>query len=118
MIIDGDGKMKVSDFLDAMEKNGLKQAFNYFFRAGNGAVLDMYIGPNSPKWPKIKAACALGQAAYNLNMSPGELVDRLLGAGIDRAYIYKLNDKYHLSVPEIARKLRESYSPELLDTEI
>lgn len=71
-------EVTVSDILDSIAKNGLPQIKNRFFTGKNGR----FISQKHPK-QEVGAACALGQAAYNLNADIGSLQDALNYIKID-----------------------------------
>lgn len=99
-------RLLVSQVFDAMEKNGLPQCTGDFVRYGNDG--------------KPVMACALGQAALNLEVDAESLYDSLndlhpaLFIGDD---ISKWNDFTSMNVQQIARKAREDYHS-YLDTVI
>lgn len=108
------------EIIDALERNGYTQAFENFFK---------WETPDEVKNirpPKIKSACAVGQAAINLDLNATSLYhalndqwDDILGPKIfwgDR--ITTLNDEQRLSIKEIAVQIREQIeSKRLLDKE-
>lgn len=112
----------LGEFIDAVERDGLKQAIGTYFANDKGPL------SNNPR-SAIGAACAVGQGAINLGVSPDdweypdENHDRNY-YGWDatkvqdvRAYIYDLNDSEKMPIPEIAQRVRETY-PNHLDIKI
>lgn len=111
--------MKVSDVIDAIEKNGYPQLKSIYIEwtssePGKVGVFDK---------TRVAGACAIGQAALNLGISWTE-IDAALddirleseGKGLS-AYIIKLNDENGLSCKEIAAELRKDF-PEILDLDL
>lgn len=109
--------MKVSDVVDAIEENGAPQYFGWF------------------ESPNKESFCALGMAAHNLGVDPGNLNSGLVfnvpnklaiipeGFGEPPSEIHlaeiivNLNDEQEKSFEEIATILRNTY-PEFLDRDI
>jgi hypothetical protein len=91
--------MKVKDFIDAIEKNGLPQARSMYWadREGTGTA-DL---------AEVKSACAIGMGAYNLKLDPFTV--QFWGKG----EIMRWNDLDHLSFQEIADRYRGLYSDSL-----
>lgn len=122
----------IGQVLDAIEQNGLPQAFNKFFVGKGGR----FVSQRNPAG--VGAACAVGQGAYNLGVEARSL-ERMLSSGyvevqlpdnalIDRGLsqkfygiasaIEQLNDKYRIPVPEIARLIRNALDEKTLSTQI
>lgn len=106
--------MKVSNVIDAIEKNGYPQAKSIYIEWEQGA-------PNTDKM-YVVGACAIGQAALNLGV-PWTDLDYALdnihlesGKGLS-AYIITLNDENGLSCKEIAEQVRSDF-PGILDLDI
>jgi len=107
----GEYEMKevtVSDILDAIERNGLPKAKGEYFHRDTSE--------------KIVGACALGQAAFNLDISPSDLDSKLTYIKEDdvdeyrynlSSYIVDLNDNGNYSFEEIARRVRQKFSNSL-----
>ena len=111
----------LADVIDAIEKNGLEKVQGEYIR---------YDASNTPV-----AGCAIGQAAINLDVGhyerfeqyddaefflyePSRLGERL-HVSVDgfTDTVYRLNDTSELTLPEIAKRLRELYADDL-NTEI
>lgn len=106
--------MKISDVLDAIEKNGLPKITGAFLQTDDGIEWDNRL----PKYGKFTGGCALGQAARNLNLAPRALCERInLKFPTLATEIVFLNDSTRLTLPEIANRVRADH-PDLLDIEI
>lgn len=105
------------DLFDAIEKNGLPQAFGEWFETAesNSRGNDTW----QPLKDEITAACAVGQAALNLNVNLHSLRDAdqnnkwELGLYSDYnsviSVIESLNDEDRLPLVDIAAKCRKKY---------
>jgi hypothetical protein len=91
----------VADVFDAIEKNGLPKTKEVYYD---------FSYPNKGK-DSIKSACALGQAGYNLDISPHTLYYRLndIVPGLGARITY-LNDNTRYGFKRIANILREEYA--------
>ena len=118
--------MDVNQILDAMEKNGYKKVRGTFFRVKEEygyykqhTHRDTSLRPD--KESDLIGACAIGQAALNLHVSPNAIADLLDNRTIKAEYlcqhykkypvsvrdaVYHLNDKHGFTVAEIAQKIR------------
>jgi hypothetical protein len=89
-----------NDVIEAIRRNGYEQTFGYYYILKDGTrIKNMEVLPNKRD---VKAACAMGQAALNLGISPfiiAHVVDGILGE------VVNLNDNIKLSLDEIADKL-------------
>jgi len=101
-------KFKLSDVIDAIEKNGLPKKVGGYYDIDHSG--------------KPIAACAMGQAAINLKVNPFSLASRTCvfrsSIGSDISYpfdarVFKLNDTTNLSFKEIADVLRAEYKDHL-----
>lgn len=112
----------VGEVLDAIEKDGYEKVQHKWERYER---VPRKIGPfkTGENW-KITGACAIGQGALNLDVSPGSLYGELskirpafshFSLGSD---IIHSNDNTDTPVPEIARQFREFLSPEELAIEL
>lgn len=93
----------VRDVFNAMEKNGYRKARGIFYRRSKASKYASKLGP-------IISACAIGQAALNLNIPPNVLQHAL--TFVDHRLtteIIRLNDTTTKTVPEIAKELRIKY---------
>lgn len=99
--------LKVSDVLDAMEKDGYKKARGTFFRSAKREEISW----NDRN--QVVYACAIGQAALNLNIDPA-LLQHHLGLKLSESII-DLNDDSGRSVRSIAKYLKKELGPLILD---
>lgn len=97
--------LKVSDVLDAMEKDGYKKATGTFFRNRKRANIDWDARSN------VVYACAIGQAALNLNIDPNTL-QLALGPKLGPE-IVSLNDESSRTVRSIARLLKKQWDQDI-----
>lgn len=105
-------KFTLREVFAAIRKNGYKKAYGTYIRTNNGLPAG-----------KVISACAIGQAALNLNVSPSVLADSLhkfkaTMGGVFGPYdiplesrIFSLNDSEteDLSLPEIADTVEKEY---------
>lgn len=118
-MVGGNGSVKVvtvAEFIDAIEQDGLEQAFNSYFIAEGGDKSIYVMKGSIGKYEeeifieyKVGAACAVGQAAINLGLDPESLV---ASSGF-LAYIFKLNDTLKMPLKEIANKARKDFADKL-----
>lgn len=117
-------KITLQEFLDMMEKNGYKKGRGgyIFYKHENGLTgassqLPTNIYGMNP--PMITRACAIGQAALNMNIPPITLEAALRDFAVNGQNIadeiIHLNDKTGASVPEIAQKMKAKYADRLAD---
>ena len=92
-------EVTVEEVLDAMEKNGYRQAYGRYFEYSDHDV-------DKP----VIAACAMGQAAINLGVRAESLDNFLSKFIVDswsmNSYIVEQNDVHHLSPKAIAGLIR------------
>lgn len=113
-------EVKISQVLDAMEKNGYPQIKGILV-----TEVPRSFGPFTLK-PKIEGACAIGQAALNLGVRPRSLQYALSSVYVstpsyhtslaDR--IVSKNDLEGVPVRQIARELRNEIPAHNLDRTI
>lgn len=108
--------MKVVEIIDAIEQNGYKQIRGNYIKFVEGVL------GNERGKENVLGACAIGQAALNLNVQWSSLEDALENIMIRQdmdlaATIIELNDSFGLSCQKIAKEIREKY-PEILDKEV
>lgn len=99
--------MTYRQLVAAMRKNGYTKGKNNFilYAMPDGAWQASFI---LHKDVEIIAACAIGQAAINLEIDPSELIRRM---NWDiKMRIYELNDSTDLTVPQIADKIEKEFS--------
>lgn len=114
--------MKVSDVIDAIEKNGYSKTKGAFYR--DRAKEKVY--PELGLGKEILYACAIGQAALNLGKAAPDLINALRFIDIPPILmnpnlgdaITSLNDRTEFDMAAIAAYLREHLSSEILDTEL
>jgi hypothetical protein len=114
----------VRQVLEAVRKNGYKQAFGYLVRGPKGRFLR-----TNATAEEIGAACAIGQAALNLGVKPGALQNALtrfiyrpnkndvFDTSLGRQII-RMNDADKIPVPEIGNTLLESLTEDVLNSKI
>ena len=106
--------LTLGQILDAIEQNGLPQTRDgWFFKGYNplfGRIRDQNV---SADLLTITEACALGQAAINLGVSPVFTVDDAPIDVFDE--IVNMNDNSKMTFAEIARYFRDKYA-QYLDT--
>ena len=101
------------EFIDAIEQNGIEQAFSALFKGPRGGI----IYSNSSPDRTIGYACAVGQAAYNLGVDAYYLQEEGYSSEYDIVITtIDLNDGQHMPLKEIAAKLRNIYSDRLNET--
>lgn len=113
-------KITLRDVLDAMRKNGFKKSRGDMLRGQRYKVFGQTFHKNvtidSPR-EDVKAGCALGQAAYNLQVNPFALSDALQFGKNDgqeiRDRIFHLNDETGKSLQEIADTIEIEYKDHL-----
>lgn len=100
-------RIKISEVAQAIRANGLPQKTGTYFDVGFDG--DKYAEP-------IGSACAIGMAAYNLDVHPDTLASKLFEfkakypdnyTGQLDGLILKLNDSEHKTFDEIATALEE-----------
>lgn len=94
----------LAEVADAIEKNGLPQTFNWYFRTSDG---EGFNDSETSEYAAITAACAVGQACINLGVETDWVTDLDV---IDD--IIMLNDKEKKSFKEIADHIRANYDLE------
>lgn len=99
-------KVTLADIIDAIEKNGYTQIIGEFIR----------YDPDDGK--TVIGACALGQAALNLDVHPDKLFKAIRYDASDRVVgftntIFNMNDFQRLPLPLIAPVLRRKYATSL-----
>lgn len=112
-------KLDINTVLDAIEKNGFKQGFNHYIRGKGGHFIS-----DTPNASDVGTACAIGQGAINLQVTPITLASFLKifvfdepftcdsNCGFPHGYstpfyaITHLNDEHRMPVPEIARAIK------------
>lgn len=114
----------VRQVLQAVRKNGYKQAFGYLVRGPKGRFLR-----ENATAEEVGAACAIGQAALNLGVKPASLqnaltnvifrpnINDIFGTSLGRQII-RMNDVDRISVPEIGNTLLESLTESVLNTKV
>lgn len=116
--------MKVSDVVDAIEKNGYPKTKGSFYRNTNNEKVYPELGESAEF---IVSACAIGQAALNLHTTASELISGLRSIDLESPIllqinlgdaILNLNDQTDYSMAAIAEHLRENLPSEVLDTEV
>jgi len=106
--------LSLGEFFDALEANGLPQIYGTYWSYNNGG--NRYIGEF-----EIGAACALGQAALNLNTSYSNLEEALgefknsKGKSLTDSIIDR-NDQSRWGVKQIAKYYRTKYANRLKET--
>lgn len=114
----------VRQVLQAVRKNGYKQAFGYLVRGHKGRFLR-----ENATAEEVGAACAIGQAALNLGVKPSNLQNALTSvvyrANVDDIFstslgrlIISMNDGQKIAVPEIGNTLLESIPEDILNSTI
>lgn len=98
-------EITLRELIDAMEKNGWKKARGTFFRNAKRHS----INSDFVKRDQVVYACAIGQAALNLGVTPP-----MIGfSGDTLGKIAKKNDTTGMTVPEIAQWAREEFKDQL-----
>lgn len=107
------------EFIDAIEKNGLPQAYGGLFRVdGDYIDVDTEVARETISKNTIESACALGQGYINVGVWPfddeegGYLADILPNDIV--TYVVSLNDSLHEPLDLIADNMR-AYFAERLD---
>ena len=113
--------------VDAIRQNGLPQAYGTFFadRQEYNPAIDYRLRDLKPD---TIHACALGQAAFNLDVDPTDLINEIEELedieGEDGSIVYvsgfandviNMNDTQHKGLNQIAKYLEEEYG-EVLDS--
>jgi len=119
----------LGEFIDAIEKDGLEQAFGNLFRTEDN--LEINISGRKQVWTPeyrgfkivkrkvmIGAACALGQGFINTNIYPiGGYEERNKGKSDlwneFESAVVEANDNDKLPLPEIAAKMRVQFEEHL-----
>jgi len=108
---------KVSEVIDAIEKNGYPKIKDVFIQKNPRVnILGFKYGS------KITGACAIGQAALNLGVFYEDLYRGLNKIqkgfhGSLKGRIVELNDYTEMTIPEIAQQVREEFK-DYLDAKI
>lgn len=110
-------EIKVKDFIAAIRQNGWPQTFGKYYEYGDTHPFKSFDSES------VVAACAMGQAALNLNVGATglhlkyNLLEKVAPIGYPR--IASLNDREKLPLPKIADKVEEwAINNNLLDAVI
>lgn len=113
-------KIKIGEFVDAMEKNGYRQEFNRLFAylRPDGIVS----GSNGDGYRPIIRACALGQGFLNLSIDdveehPEDEADAWNRWSFFTSRVIEMNDLDHLPIQTIVDKVRTEFA-DILDMEL
>lgn len=102
--------------VEAMRKNGYRKVRGSYFKYKNtDGRRGTWDSSRIYKDTALFGACAMGQAALNLDVDPNELIQ-----GIDykiRERIFSLNDRTGKTVPQIANIIEEEFAS-IMDKEI
>lgn len=110
--------VSIGEFIDAIEKNGLRQTFGSYFRTDDNEYFNSVHNLEGT----INAACAIGQACINLDVVPYNFVGGSLMSGNppeNRRFsellnrVVALNDGEHETLDIIASKLRQEFREDL-----
>jgi hypothetical protein len=106
MIFPEEKEFTLNDFIDAIEKNGLKKIQGQYIKYDDTPIVPI-------------AGCALGQAAINLGVDYASLDGRIDTISHRlRQMIVDLNDETELSLPEIAYAVRQHYTRTFLNRKV
>lgn len=123
-----DNKPKLEDIIEAMEKNGYKKVRGEFIVWSKNNLDSFGMYENEP----VVGACAIGQAALNLEMLPVHVADVLRDTsivyrhkctnksnpsfGLDnlRGLVFHLNDEHRYSVGTIGKMIHQIAKDEKL----
>ena len=114
--------MELKDIIDAIEKNGYKKSKGNYIQMKDGSTPFAYLPEDLTA---VVSACAMGQAALNLGITPNELIKTLykepefqvkkyhtcatkMSSYLSLpAFIMHLNDEHSYMVASIGKQVRK-----------